>query len=137
MFYPETFKCLQRLMRVRYLVFVLQPVFHQPTSEVDLITAPQTGDRTVGRTSCTIDTALLRECRLIYLESRFIPVHNCIHDFYGHRWNRLGDVSIYRRVYLTTSLTLQRRSGLVYHKMAYACDILTSSQTRAFNKQGQ
>ena len=63
----------------------------------DCIPEPEvgvTGDRTVVRTSCTIDTALLRACWLIYLESRFIPVHNCIHDFYGHRWNRFGGVSI-------------------------------------------
>jgi hypothetical protein len=100
------FKFLTPELRSKIFDLALQPVLHQPTREVDLIAALQTGKREKLRhMSCTIDTALLRACRLVYLESRFIPVHNCIHDFYGVRWNRFGGVSIYGGFDLLAPLT--------------------------------
>jgi hypothetical protein len=52
------FKFLSPELRGRIFGLVLQPVLHQPTSEADLITALQTGDRTVGRTRAARSTRL-------------------------------------------------------------------------------
>lgn len=64
----------------------LQAVRHEPREEDLIVALQRETDVPESRPYCTIDTALLRICRLIYLESKFVPVHNDIHDFYPVRW---------------------------------------------------
>jgi hypothetical protein len=87
------FKLLCPKLRSMIFGLALQPMLHQSMIEAGLIGALKRGTWPEGRTHCTVDTALLQACRLIYLESMFIPVHNDIHYFYGCRWSMPGKVS--------------------------------------------
>jgi len=105
------FKVLSPEMRNRIYHFVFEPMIVKPT-EADVVRvlqynpAPRFGfpcnytriiptsiflhvlpDRgpPPAEESCSIDTALLRCCRVIYLEARFVPVKQDVHNFYFDR----------------------------------------------------
>jgi hypothetical protein len=77
-------------LRNMIVSLVLRPEWHEP-SEADLIVVLQKKKAHTGASVyITIDTALLRTCRLIYVEAKFLPVHNNIHHLYPSRHLAFG-----------------------------------------------
>jgi len=81
------FKVLAPELRNMIFDLALQLEVYRTSSEADIIASLHTwrGSAGKGRICCNIDTALLRTCRLIYVETKFTPVYNACHDFYGYR----------------------------------------------------
>lgn len=72
-------------IRNQIFEFILQPVEHLANEEALIAKLKARRNTNLGgeRSSCTIYTALLRTCRLVYVEWRELPVWNWEHEFYG------------------------------------------------------
>lgn len=65
-------------IRQKIFRIVLEAVFHGPASHLD-----EDNKCLKDPIYCSIDTALLRTCRIVYLEAEFMPIQNDIHCFFG------------------------------------------------------
>lgn len=83
------FKILITGIRKKIWNLVLQPDLHSSLSEEEVIEKLGNPFELWGKDGirCTVDTALLLVCRLLYTGAKFLPLHNGIHHFYRFRWN--------------------------------------------------